>query len=204
MATNDFEITLELGCYKYPPHDHLRNYWEDNREALIAFIERVHTGIKGFVIDQNTGKPLNNVNATIEVDEIHHKIVSGPSGDYFRLLKPEGTYTVSAIAPGYDRSEPNSIYVPNALVDPQTQKLSAKTVNFTLSHDKSQEWSAEMDFQLSQNLEAKYLSNDEMRSAMGDLGKTCILVVKKAFRQVNALSFCYRKCLPRSCQSLYE
>ena len=171
MATNDFEITLELGCYKYPPHDHLRNYWEDNREALIAFIEHVHTGIKGFVLDQNTGEPLNNINATIEVDEIHHKIVSGPSGDYFRLLKPEGTYTVSAIAPGYDRSEPNSIYVPNALVDPQTEKLSAKTVNFTLSHDKSQEWSAEMDFQLSQNLEAKYLSNDEMRSAMGDLGR---------------------------------
>ena len=60
LKTNDFEITLELGCYKYPPHTQLKEYWDDNREALIAFIERVHTGIKGFVIDKSTGEPINN------------------------------------------------------------------------------------------------------------------------------------------------
>ena len=61
LKTNDFEITLELGCYKYPPHTQLKEYWDDNREALIAFIERVHTGIKGFVIDKSTGEPINNI-----------------------------------------------------------------------------------------------------------------------------------------------
>ena len=49
LHTNDFEITLELGCYKYPPHEQLPNYWQDNREALLAFIERVHVGVKGVV-----------------------------------------------------------------------------------------------------------------------------------------------------------
>ena len=73
LTTNDFEITLELGCFKYPPHSQLKNYWEDNREALVSFIEHVHTGVKGFVIDEATGKPISNENnATIEVDEIHH------------------------------------------------------------------------------------------------------------------------------------
>ena len=61
LKTNDFEITLELGCYKYPPHTQLKEYWDDNREALIAFIERVHTGIKGFVIDKSTGEPIDNI-----------------------------------------------------------------------------------------------------------------------------------------------
>ena len=131
LTTNDFEITLELGCFKYPPHSQLKNYWEDNREALVSFIEHVHTGVKGFVIDEATGKPISNENnATIEVDEIHHPIVSGPSGDYFRLLKPGGTYTLSAVAPGYDRNVVHNIYVGK----------SVQILNFTLSHDKSVQW----------------------------------------------------------------
>ena len=36
LKTNDFEITLELGCYKYPPHTQLKEYWDDNKEALIG------------------------------------------------------------------------------------------------------------------------------------------------------------------------
>lgn len=41
LYTNDMEITLELGCYKFPPAGDLPTYWEDNREALLAFIEQV-------------------------------------------------------------------------------------------------------------------------------------------------------------------
>jgi hypothetical protein len=25
LHTNDFEITLEIGCYKYPPHEQVRS-----------------------------------------------------------------------------------------------------------------------------------------------------------------------------------
>lgn len=168
LHTNDFEITLELGCYKYPPHAQLSQYWEDNREALVTFIERVHMGIKGFVLDETTGEPISGTNATIEVDEIHHGVVSGPSGDYFRLLVPGGTYTVSAVADGYERSV-QKVHVPNALVNPDTEMFSAKVVNFTLAADQSKEWSKVFDYGIADNLKSKYLSNDEMRSEMAEL-----------------------------------
>ena len=47
LASNDFEITLELGCDKYPTKDRLEPMWGDNKEALMTFMEHVHMGIKG-------------------------------------------------------------------------------------------------------------------------------------------------------------
>ena len=60
LNTNDFEITLELSCFKYPLSVELHQLWKDNREALLAFIEKVHMGIKGFVIDKITGEPIKD------------------------------------------------------------------------------------------------------------------------------------------------
>lgn len=41
LHSNDFEITLELGCVKFPNASDLPNYWLENREALLRFIEMV-------------------------------------------------------------------------------------------------------------------------------------------------------------------
>ena len=71
LHTNDFEITLEIGCFKYPRHEDLNRYWDDNRDALLAYIEKVHSGIKGAINDED-GNPIGN--ATIEVDGIRHNI----------------------------------------------------------------------------------------------------------------------------------
>ncbi|XP_061492335.1 carboxypeptidase N catalytic chain [Rhineura floridana] len=97
LHTNCFEITLELSCKKFPPRDELESEWLANREALIAYIEEVHQGIKGLVSDENNNKLAG---AVISVEGIGHDVTSGEQGDYFRLLLP-GTYAVTALADGY-------------------------------------------------------------------------------------------------------
>lgn len=41
LSSNDFEITLELGCEKYPKAERLAQEWEDNKNALINLIWQV-------------------------------------------------------------------------------------------------------------------------------------------------------------------
>jgi len=41
LSSNFFELTLELGCNKFPPAADLPKYWRDNREALINYIWQV-------------------------------------------------------------------------------------------------------------------------------------------------------------------
>ncbi|XP_054250161.1 carboxypeptidase D [Indicator indicator] len=95
---NCFEITLELSCCKYPPTSELQQEWENNRDSLLAFIEKVHMGVKGFVRDAVSEAGLEN--ATIVVAGIAHNITAGKFGDYHRLLVP-GTYNVTALVTGY-------------------------------------------------------------------------------------------------------
>ena len=38
LSSNDFEITLELGCEKYPKASALKQEWEDNRRSLLDFM----------------------------------------------------------------------------------------------------------------------------------------------------------------------
>jgi carboxypeptidase D len=38
-----FELTLEIGCFKYPNASELPKFWLENREALLKYIELVRT-----------------------------------------------------------------------------------------------------------------------------------------------------------------
>lgn len=38
MSSNDFELTLELGCDKYPAANVLQQEWNRNKNALINYI----------------------------------------------------------------------------------------------------------------------------------------------------------------------
>ena len=41
VHSNCFDITLELGCQKFPNASELPEYWKENKEALLSFIEQV-------------------------------------------------------------------------------------------------------------------------------------------------------------------
>ncbi|XP_053560155.1 carboxypeptidase Z isoform X2 [Bombina bombina] len=99
LHTNCFELTLELGCEKFPTEDELYSTWQDNKESLLSLIEMVHRGIKGVVKDEH-GNPIKK--ARISVKGIRHDITTGEDGDYWRLLIP-GVHVVAAEAFGYSK-----------------------------------------------------------------------------------------------------
>lgn len=107
LSSNDFEITLELGCEKYPATNVLQLEWERNKNALINFMWHVsnfsvlfnkipgfrkcaeelmfqtHIGIKGLVYNSLTKQGISNaiihVKNVTDGDEvdIQHDITSG-------------------------------------------------------------------------------------------------------------------------------
>ncbi|XP_056089753.1 inactive carboxypeptidase-like protein X2 isoform X2 [Rhinichthys klamathensis goyatoka] len=100
LHTNCFELSMYVGCDKYPHESELPEEWENNRESLLVFMEQVHRGIKGVVRDVQ-GRGI--ANAIISVDGINHDIRTASDGDYWRLLNP-GEYRVTARAEGFGGS----------------------------------------------------------------------------------------------------
>ena len=41
VRSNCFEVTIQLGCDKFPKPSKLKRYWEDNKESLINFVSQV-------------------------------------------------------------------------------------------------------------------------------------------------------------------
>lgn len=122
LSSNDFEITLELGCEKYPPASILQKEWDNNKDALIAYMWESHIGVKGVVKDASTGMPIQG--AQIKVfnitgnREIDHDVTSVSGGEYWRLLTP-GKYRISAVKNGFT-PESHDVVVKN---DPQTEAV---------------------------------------------------------------------------------
>ncbi|TKS92744.1 Carboxypeptidase Z [Collichthys lucidus] len=100
LHTNCFEVTVELGCDKFPPEEELFIAWHDNHDALITYMETAHRGIKGIVQDEE-GNGIKGVR--ISVRGIRHDVTTAENGEYWRLLTP-GIHIVSATAPGYAKA----------------------------------------------------------------------------------------------------
>ncbi len=93
------EVTIELGDDKTPPASQIGAFWDDNRDAMLAYIETCLIGVRGIVTDTITGLPLA---ATVSVVGRDHDIFTDPDvGDYHRMIMP-GTYSLQFEATGYD------------------------------------------------------------------------------------------------------
>nr|XP_032799979.1 inactive carboxypeptidase-like protein X2 [Petromyzon marinus] len=97
LHTNTFEVTIELGCDKFPHASLLHVEWALNREALLLYMEQTHRGLSGFVRDE---EGVAIAEAVIRVDDINHDVRTAADGDYWRLLNP-GEYQVTALALGF-------------------------------------------------------------------------------------------------------
>ncbi|XP_061737357.1 carboxypeptidase Z isoform X2 [Nerophis ophidion] len=110
LHTNCLEITVELGCDKFPSEAELYPEWKRNKEALLSFLESVHRGIKGVVKDVD-GNGIKG--ATISVRGIRKDVTTDESGDYWRLLSP-GTHILTATAKGYSRVS-KRVHLPHSM-----------------------------------------------------------------------------------------
>jgi len=99
LATNCFEITVELGCDKFPDENNLPQYWDENKDALLSYMDHVHCGVFGLVKDAKTGAPIPG--AVILIANNSHGITTTADGEYWRLLPP-GEYEIAVAPPGSD------------------------------------------------------------------------------------------------------
>lgn len=92
------DVTIELSDTKRPPASQLDNFWEANRESMLAYLETANRGIRGIVTDRATGEPLW---AEVRVEGNAHAVYTDPDvGDYHRMLTP-GAYTLRVSAPNH-------------------------------------------------------------------------------------------------------
>uniref|UniRef100_A0A6A7FR08 Carboxypeptidase E-like n=2 Tax=Hirondellea gigas TaxID=1518452 RepID=A0A6A7FR08_9CRUS len=111
LASNALEVTLELGCDKYPTTDRLEELWQENKPPLYQFMWQVHTGVSGLVRDALGGVGIPGAVVTVrnvtKINETHarndvieHDVTTARDGDYWRLLTP-GEYEMTAFAEGF-------------------------------------------------------------------------------------------------------
>lgn len=120
LQSNCFEITVEQGCEKFPSSSKLEKIWNDNKPALLAFIQQVHNGVSGFVKD-TAGVGIKG--AVIAVSGIQHYVTSAKDGDYWRLLTP-GNYSILVTSEGYQNSSMSQVIV---------ESKGSTIINFTLA-----------------------------------------------------------------------
>mgnify|MGYP000852735290 FL=1 len=92
------ELTLEISADKRPPASQLPRFWDENRDAMYAYLSAVHMGIRGLVKDRTTKLPLWA--KVMTHDRAQPVFTSRAVGNYHRLLLP-GTYNLTYQAPGY-------------------------------------------------------------------------------------------------------
>ena len=95
------EITIEMGCTKYPRELSLLQSYHDHYPALMAHIANAKQGFYGNVTD-TAGNPIRD--AKITSPDLGIDIFSRPDGQFWRVAAP-GNYTVTFSADGFQPHE---------------------------------------------------------------------------------------------------
>ena len=83
---------MELSCVKKPLANRLSSEWENNREAMIAYLQTAASATHGEVRDTQ-GRPVKD--AHVEVIGKAKDIITTETGEYWRILAP-GRYRIRA------------------------------------------------------------------------------------------------------------
>lgn len=97
LAANTFEITLELGCNKFPKAKDLPSYWQANKKSLKQYLSNVFCAVAGSVSIAYDNYNIQVPNAKIEVD--NGEALSVPvdeAGKFWRVLAP-GEHQIRAV-----------------------------------------------------------------------------------------------------------
>lgn len=84
------ELTLEVGCCKYPYGRDLPKLWNENRLAMLKYLAEAQRGVRGLVLDP-FGNPVPNAFVRIRNRRFGSKTTS--IGEYWRILLP-GDYVL--------------------------------------------------------------------------------------------------------------
>ncbi len=95
----DMDITMEISNSMWPPASSLPGYWDDNRPAMIAYMQFAHRGLRGLVTSATSGTPLDAQIKIIGRDDFV-AFTDPEVGDYHRPLMP-GTYNIDVTSFGY-------------------------------------------------------------------------------------------------------
>lgn len=100
MFPSILDIDFFISCVKKPDPIKIIDFWLENKNSLINFINQTHQGIKGLLIDDEKNKTISGIDIVLKIDRIDDEkkmeklIVFNSRGDYFRILLP-GIYNVS-------------------------------------------------------------------------------------------------------------
>ena len=93
LYTNCMELTLELSCIKKPLAKVLATEWDNNKEALLTYLEMAQGILHGVVTDADGTSVMD---ARIIVESRNRDVFTSETGEYWRVLAP-GAYRIKAM-----------------------------------------------------------------------------------------------------------
>ncbi|HSB64943.1 MAG TPA: M14 family zinc carboxypeptidase, partial [Anaerolineales bacterium] len=82
----EHHVTIEISWDKNPEFNLMDTYWNNNREAMLWWMQRAWTGLAGMVVDVRNNAPLD-ASVTLVGMDLPNTILTDPDyGDYHRVI----------------------------------------------------------------------------------------------------------------------